>query len=119
MITIIEYLFLAVLTLGTGLLSAYIVYKVVEPRAKRFISDYERTVPARIKKEVVAAIKEGAENIDLGAIAGQLGGGEGEGSPLGAIGDLLGGGGGGIGELLKLLSAFGGKGKEGGGSSGW
>ncbi len=114
-----EYLFLALLTLGTGLLSAYIVYRVVEPKAKRLIAGYEQMVPARIKKELNSFFKEMTKDLDLGDIAGQLGAGEGGSGGLGDIAGLLGGGGGGLGELLGLLSKLGGKGKEGGGSSGW
>ncbi len=116
MITIIEYLFLAVLTLGTGLLSAYVVYKVVEPKAKRLISGFTNTIPARMRKELGSALKDMTENIDLGEVAGQIGG---EGGGLGDIAGLLGGTGGALGDLLKLFAQFSGKGKEGGGSSGW
>ncbi len=111
-ITAIEYLFLALLTLGTGLLSAYIVYKVVEPKAKRLVSDYSNMVPARIKKELKSFVAEAAEGLDLGAVAGGSGG-------IGDIAGLLGSGGGGLGDLIKLFSQFSSKGKEGGGSSGW
>ncbi len=116
MITVIEYLFLALLTLGTGLGSAYIVYMVVEPKAKRLISGYTNTIPARMRKELGSALKDMTENIDLGEIAGQIGD---EGGGLGDIAGLLGGKGGGLGDLLKLFMQFSGKGKEGGGSSGW
>ncbi len=115
-ITLIEYLFIALLTLGTGLLSAYIVYKVVEPRAKRLLSDYEHMVPARIKKAMKGFVDEQLKDVDLGAIAGQIGG---EGGGMGDIAGMLGGGGGGLGELLKVFSQLSSKGKEGGGSSGW
>ncbi len=115
MITIIEYLFLAFLTLGTGLLSAYVVYKVVEPKAKRLIAGYSNMIPARMRKELGSALKELTENIDLEGIAGQIGGEKGG---LGDIAGLLGSGSGGIGDLLKLLSTFTGKGSNKGGKMG-
>ncbi len=61
-----------------------------------------------IGKQVTTAITDFAENLDVGEIVGQLGGGEGGANPLGAIGGLLGGGKGGIGELIGLLSQMGG-----------
>lgn len=118
-ITGIEYLFLALLTLGTGLLSAYVVYMVIKPRAERLISDVTRAIPVQVGNQLSKTFEKAAEGLDLGAIAGQLGGGEGETNSLGVLGDILGGGSGGIGDLLKLLTQFGGKKQEGGGSSGW
>ncbi len=114
-----EYLFLALLTLGTGLGSAYIVYMIVKPKAEQLVSRYSNTIPGRIKKELNSFFKEATENLDLGAIGGALGGGEGADKTFGAVAGLLGGGSGGIGELLGLLSKLGGKDKEGEGSSGW
>ncbi len=116
MITAIEYLFLALLTTLTGLVSAFIVWKVIQPGLKRFVADKERTIPAQMKKQLKSFMDEQLEGVDLEGIAGQIGG---EGGGLGDIAGLLGGKGGGLGDLLKLFMQFSGKGKEGGGSSGW
>ncbi len=116
MITIVEYLFLALLTTLTGLLSAWIVYKVIKPGLKRTITGYIPVIGKMVKKQLDDLVPEGLEDIDLESIAGKLGGGSGG---LADPAGLLGGGGGGLGDILKLLSAVGGKNKEGGGSSGW
>ncbi len=118
-ITAIEYLFLAFLTTLTGLLSAWIVYKVIKPGLKRTITGYIPVIGKMVKKQLDDLVPEGLENIDLESIAGKLGGGEGGSGGLGDLAGLLGGGGGGLGDILKLLSSLGGKNKEGGGSSGW
>ncbi len=114
-ITAIEYLFLALLTTVTGLLSAYIVWKVIQPGLERFVADKERTIPAQMKKQLKSFMDEQLEGVDLGEMVGQIGG---EGGGLGDIAGLLGGKGGGLGDLLKLFAQFSGKGKEGGDSLG-
>ncbi len=109
MITPIEWAIFAVLTLGTGLGSAYIVYLVIKPRLQATIRGYLPAITKSIKRSMAETVSEAAEGLDLGSLAGALGGGEGAVGGLGAIGDMLGGGSGGIGDLLKLLSSFGGK----------
>ncbi len=116
MLTLIDYGIIVLLTTLTGLLSAYIVYRVIKPRLQATIRGYVPVITKSIKRSMGEIAAEAAENFDLSAITGA---GEGEGNPLGAISGLLGGGSGGIGDFLKLLSTFSGKGKEGGGSSGW
>ncbi len=115
-LTLMEWGILALLTTLTGLLSAFIVWKAIQPGLERFVADKERTIPAQMKKQLKSFMDEQLEGVDVGAIAGQIGG---EGGGLGDIAGLLGGKGGGLGDLLKLFMQFSGKGKEGGGSSGW
>ncbi len=116
MLTLIDYAVIVLLTTLTGLLSAYIVYRVIKPRLQATIRGYIPVIGKTIRSEMGKVAENALEGVDLGAIAGQIGG---EGGGLGDIGKMLSSGGGGFGEILKLLSAFGGKGKEGGGSSGW
>ncbi len=116
MITPIEWAIFAVLTLGTGLGSAYVVYLVIKPRLQATVRGYLPAITKSIKRSMAETVAETLEGVDLGEIAGQIGG---EGGGLGDIAGLLGGKGGGLGDLLKLFSQFAGKGKEGGGSSGW
>ncbi len=112
MVTLIEWGLFALLTTGTGLLSAFIVWKIIKPGLKAAINGYIPVIGRMVKKQMGEFTSEALENIDLGGIGA-------EGGALGDISGLLGGGGGGIGELLKLFSQLSGKGKEGGGSSGW
>ena len=109
MVTPFEFGLLALLTTGTGLLSAYIVYLVIKPKLKATIRGYIPTFSRVIQTEMSKMAENALEGVDLGAIAGQLGGGEGEGNPLAAISGVLGGGGGGIEDILKLLLTFSGK----------
>lgn len=117
MLTLLDYGVIVLLTTLTGLLSAYIVYRVIKPRLQATIRGYIPVVTKSIKRNMGEILKDATENIDLGAIAGSLGsGGAGEGG-LGDIAGLLGGGGGGLGDLLGLLSQFGGQRTKKGGHS--
>lgn len=118
-LTGLEWAGIAALTTLTGLLSAFIVYRVIKPGLKKAINGYIPVVANAVQSTLGKSIEKATEGLDFGAIRGALGGGEGEENPLGAISGLLGGGSGGIGDLLKLLAQFGGKGKGGGGTTGW
>ncbi len=109
MLTYIELLFLIVLATATVLLTPIAGYYLLRLRIKKIVRGYIPTITKSIAKQMSKEGQKLLEGVDLGAIAGQLGGDGGEGNPLGAISGLLGGGGGGIGDLLKLLSAFSGK----------
>ncbi len=105
-LTLWDYGVIVILTTLTGLLSAYIVYRVIKPRLQATIRGYIPVVTKSIKRSMGEIAAEAAENFDLSSITG---GGEGEGNPLGALSGLLGGGSGGIGDLLGLLGQFTGK----------
>ncbi len=115
-LTLLDYGVIVLLTTLTGLLSAYIVYRVIKPRLQATIRGYIPVIGKTIRSEMSNMAEKALEGVDLGDIASKIGGGLGG---LGDIAGLLGGGGGGLGDLLKLLGQFSGKGKEGGGSSGW
>ena len=108
-LTGLEWGGIALLTTLTGLLSAYIVYRVIRINLKRTINGFIPVVGNVIRAEMGKTITEATENLDLGAIAGQLGGGEGDLGGLGDIAGMLGGGEGGLGQLLKLFSTFSGQ----------
>ena len=118
MVTLVEWGILSLLTTLTGLLSAFIVWKVVKPGLERFVAAKERTIPAQMKKQLNDFMKEALEGVDLGDVAGSLGGVGAEGGGLGEIAGMLGGGGGGLQELIQLFSAFAGKGTKGKGKMG-
>lgn len=99
MVTPIEWGILTLLTTFTGLLSAFIVWKVVKPGLERFIATKERTIPALMKKQMKDFVDEQLEGVDLGAVSGESGG-------IGDIAGLLGGGNEGLGSLLKLFTQF-------------
>ena len=117
-LTFLEYGVLALLTTLTGLLSAYIVYRVIRPRLKNTIQGYIPVMVNAVSKKMGKMGEEAIEGLDLTGITAQLGGGEGDLGGLAAIQGLLGGSGGslgGLGEIIKLLGAFGGqKGQKGG-----
>lgn len=119
MVTIVEWGVFALLTTLTGLFSAFIVWKVIQPGLERFVAAKERTIPAQMKKQLKDFMNESLEGVDLGAVAGQLGGTGGEMGGLGDIAGLLGDDQGGLGTILKLFAQLSGKNKGGGGSSGW
>jgi len=114
-LTGLEYVFLAGLTTLTGLLSAYIVYRVIRINLKRTINGFIPVVGNVIRSEMGKFTEEALEGVDLGALSGQLGGEGGDLGGLGNIAGLLGGGGSGLGELIKLFSAFGGQKAQKGG----
>ncbi len=118
MVTPIEWGFFAILTTLTGLLSAYIVYKAIKPGLKATINGYIPVMARAMGKKMEELSEKALEGVDLGSIAGALGGEGGGSSGLGDIASSLTGQEGGIGELLKLFQLFGGKGKKGGGSFG-
>ena len=115
MVTPVEWLFFGVLTTLTGLLSAFIVWKIIQPGLQRFVADKERTIPAQMKKQLKSFMEEQLEDVDLSAVTARLGSGEGDLGGLGDIAGLLGSGGGGLNDLIKLFSMFGSqKGQKGG-----
>lgn len=109
MVTVLEWGLFALLTTLTGLFSAYIVWKVIKPGLKSAINGYIPVIGNMVKKQMGNFMQEQLDNVDIGAIAGQLGGEEGGGVDLGGIAGLLGGQGGGLGDLLSLLGQFSGK----------
>ena len=114
MVTLVEWGLFAMLTTLTGLLSAFIVWKVIQPGLERFVARKEKTIPAQMKKQLKDFMDESLEGVDLGAVAGQLGGGGGDLSGLGDIAGMLGGDSSGLGTLIQLLGQFTGKNKGGG-----
>ena len=114
MVTGIEWGILSGITLLTGLLSAWIVYRVIRKGLKATINGFIPVITKSIGKKMEKMGAEALENVDLGQIAGQLGGGGGDLGGLDAIQGMLGGGEGGLGSLLQLFSQFSGKNKKGG-----
>lgn len=117
-LTGLEYVFLALLTTLTGLVSAYIVYRVIRINLKRTINGFIPAFSKVIRSEMGNFVEEGLKDVDLGALAGQLGGAEGETGGLGDIAGMLGGGSGGLDTIMKLMQLFGGKGTNKGGKMG-
>ena len=118
MVTPVEWGLFALLTTLTGLLSAWIVYRVIQPGLKRAINGYIPVIGRMVKKQMGEFTSEALEGVDLGAIAGSLGAGSDDSGGLGDIAGLLGGGGGDLGILLKLFSQFTGKKSNKGGKMG-
>lgn len=110
MVTGIEWGILSGITLLTGLLSAYIVYRVIRKGLKATINGFIPVVTKSIGKKMEKMGAEALEGIDLGA----LGAGGGDSGGLGDIAGLLGGGGGDLGSLIQLFTQFTGKNKGGG-----
>lgn len=109
MVTGIEWGILSGITLLTGLLSAWIVYRVIRKGLKATINGYIPVVGKTIRSEMRTFMDEALEGVDMGAVAGSLGGSSGG---LGDIAGMLGGGDGGLGQLLQLFTQFSGGGKQ-------
>lgn len=106
MVTGLEWGILTGITLLTGLVSAYIVYRVIRKGLKATVNGYIPVIGKAVRSEMKTFASEALENVDIGAIAGQLGGGESDTGGLGALSGILGGGSGGLGDLLGLLTQF-------------